>query len=830
MTLRSKLLFFSLSVLFLLILSSCGGSGEESADSDLDGEGDDQVVLLAGAERWSDRTTWGGRKPKAGEVVVIPAGKTVLLNENPPKLGGLEINGTLILSRRKINLRTGWITVNGRLEIGTETDPFKQRAVITLDGRPGSDPLGREGGIRVMMGGIVDIHGAVGKISWTRLAQTASAGKKRLVLQVAPGWRPGDRIVIASTDFDMNQAEEKSIVAVNGNVVTLGSRLAYTHWGATENGVEERAEVGLLSRNILIQGDDASTGDGKGGHLMAMAGGTLRVSGVEFYRMGRKGELGRYPVHFHMMGEAAGSYVKESAIHHSYNRAVTIHGSHNTVVQGNVAYDTLGHSYFFEDGIETGNLLENNLGLLTRRPPADSQILASDVRPATFWVSNPDNTLRGNAATGSEGFGFWYDLPLHPTGLSATDTVFPRNVPLREFTNNVAHSNGEDGLFFDAIDGSGIYQPRMGGQPSGAPVWVSMTNFITFKNRTRGIWIRGDHIVVQGAKIADNETGVTFAGSYNNNDTNFKNSIVIGETANKGTPLPGENTGMDGRSLPHPMEPGRPIRGFEYYDGMVGIAKITFANFLPNSQRKAGALGDLRYNQFPLDPRNYTSSIAFVDANQVYFDSLGASTARPNDEDGHRSMVFIDHDGSVTGSMGYAVVVNNPFLIDTSCNFMSGWNAFACPYSYGGLVIFNNDSPPGSIAPLSITREENGAVQTLAGSPGASRYQFNTNLIDKRNYSVIFGGSAPQSLRLLYHYRQGGDWIQIAVPYPYAQFKVYRDGDFTTPLVSVNSVAQVSAGTGNVYYYDAVSQTLHLKLMVRSDIPGRDYAIMDIVP
>ena len=30
----------------------------------------------------------------------------------------------------------------------------------------------------------------------------------------------------------------------------------------------------------------------------------------------------------------------------------------------------LGHAFFLEDGAETGNLLEGNLGLVTRRPAA----------------------------------------------------------------------------------------------------------------------------------------------------------------------------------------------------------------------------------------------------------------------------------------------------------------------------------------------------------------------------------------------------------------------------------------------------------------------------
>ena len=55
-----------------------------------------------------------------------------------------------------------------------------------------------------------------------------------------------------------------------------------------------------------------------------------------------------------MMGDARGSYLKDLSIHHSFNRGVTIHGTDNVVVQRNLAYDVVGHTFFLEDGAETG--------------------------------------------------------------------------------------------------------------------------------------------------------------------------------------------------------------------------------------------------------------------------------------------------------------------------------------------------------------------------------------------------------------------------------------------------------------------------------------------
>jgi hypothetical protein len=52
--------------------------------------------------------------------------------------------------------------------------------------------------------------------------------------------------------------------------------------------------------------------------------------------------LGRYPIHFHMIGAVKQSYVRFNAIHRTFNRAVAIHGVNYLRIQGNVAYNTMG--------------------------------------------------------------------------------------------------------------------------------------------------------------------------------------------------------------------------------------------------------------------------------------------------------------------------------------------------------------------------------------------------------------------------------------------------------------------------------------------------------
>ncbi len=60
---------------------------------------------------------------------------------------------------------------------------------------------------------------------------------------------------------------------------------------------------------------------------------SLRLNNVELRRMGQAFRLGRYAIHFHMMGNVASSSIKACAVHVSYNRAYAVHGSSYATLQ-----------------------------------------------------------------------------------------------------------------------------------------------------------------------------------------------------------------------------------------------------------------------------------------------------------------------------------------------------------------------------------------------------------------------------------------------------------------------------------------------------------------
>src|SRR5690606_29188484 len=146
----------------------------------------------------------------------------------------------------------------------------------------------------------------------------------------AGDWEVGDEVVLASTDFDPRQAETRYIAAIRGDRITLDEPLEYMHFGEVTFGVDQRGEVGLLTRNIKIQASPDAAESYFGGHIMAMPGSQMYVEGVELYRMGQHMTLARYPIHWHLVGEAGeGQYIRNAAIHETFNRCVTVHGTHN---------------------------------------------------------------------------------------------------------------------------------------------------------------------------------------------------------------------------------------------------------------------------------------------------------------------------------------------------------------------------------------------------------------------------------------------------------------------------------------------------------------------
>ena len=159
--------------------------------------------------------------------------------------------------------------------------------------------------------------------------------------------------------------------------------------------LDQRAYVVNLTRTIAFRAEaDALSQAQHGGHLMVMMGGVAHVDGVEFQRFGQMGRLGRYPFLWHLMGDVDGQYIRRSAIHDSYNRCVVVHSTKRARHRQRLL-QPLRARLLLGRGNEEQNVLSGNIGILSKRVPADRALLATE-----FNVG-PGDRFPGPRRTGS---------------------------------------------------------------------------------------------------------------------------------------------------------------------------------------------------------------------------------------------------------------------------------------------------------------------------------------------------------------------------------------------------------------------------------------------
>ena len=717
--------------------------------------------------KWSDPASWPNRKvPVAGDKVTIGRDKDVVLDVSPPALGGLSIDGKLTFADdADLELTTEWVMVHGELAIGAEAKPHTHKATITLtDNVKGEDVMGGMGDRGIMLsGGTLNLHGDRTN-TWTKLASTAKAGSTSIQVLNAAEWRVGDEIVLASTDYDPRQAERRVIAAISGNTIKLDRKLDSMHFGKITFDVDERGEVANLTRNIKVQASADAEQTFFGGHIMAMPSSHMFVEGVELNRMGQNLTLARYPIHWHLVGDAKGQYIRNASIHDTYNRCVTVHGTNDLQVENNVTYNTVGHCFFMEDGIEHGNQFIHNLAIQTKchtsKPCVPTNLasageatdtrqglaasgqqskevlLPSDNTVSSYWITNPDNTYRDNVAAGSDANGFWMSLPEHPQGQFAgteiSKTIWPRRTQFREFTGNTAHSN-YDGFMLDrninanntfGVTGNsqtGLENPA---DPNSKGLVSTFENLTTYKNRNGGIWGRGELHLFRNIKFADNAIGFTHAaGADGRYDYSSKvlDSLFVGETENVGNPGSDAEKAY-GRSLPKPMLPDYPIRGYEYYDFRHDVVNTTFRNYRDNPTRKTGAISHLLYTSFGASSNNAVERVKFNNAKPVYYPPMEKKWGSDNNAGSmaYKTAVFKDRDGSLgLGPNSFVVIndgVNDSIAVDKEdCQIKPTWNAAVCKGDVGRMSFVNGHglgfgtiSPGGGekLPPVILSRKD----------------------------------------------------------------------------------------------------------------------------
>jgi hypothetical protein len=711
---------------------------------------------------WNDPNTWDNGVPDAETRAIITQDMAVTLDGTDHVAGEIVVHGVLNVPEdaNAKTLTADWIHVNsgGVFQIGTEIDRFDTSTfVLTLTGvDPEADHViqtatgtmnvnDNDGFLMTAMGGRLQFYGNE-KVSFTKLAATAQSGSNTITVEnviernfdgttsaASDGelkWSVGDQIVIASSSYDYADEEVRTIIGVQETVVgvdilILDKPLKHRHYGEVEtygNGVrtwdiDMRAEVALLSRSITIQGTqdtDSSFGDqvlygtgpgknlGIGAQTVVMPGsGQITVDGVRFDKGGQTGRLGRYPIHWHEAGDRTGDILRNSSVTNSNNRGVTIHGTQNVLLEGNVLHDIHGHGFFMEDASETGNQFLNNIAFgIHRVGGGTGSIFTSDdpfvvpgitrgadgkvngvasrggngesshdtgqnvpnrfLHSAAYWINNPDNTWVGNVSAGSEGTGFWFALPDSVIGHSKDTGLYnnlnPRRTNLRQFDHNTSHS-APIGLNFDR--GADIMP---GSSNSYAPAQTMRINDLTaYKHSGTAVYHRASFGIFNETRFADNAHS-----SFNTFQQEEHNILFVGHSRGN-------------------ADPNTIVGGFRLYDGPGRIMNSHFGGFAATNAhmfRVEGGASKHAHTRaegitFENDGSADHLSIEYITNAVLGTDKSPTFVAgRPDSFTG----IVLDVDGSLTGHAGggvnHVLVPKLDFYRDSTDVAPPGWNAY----------------------------------------------------------------------------------------------------------------------------------------------------------
>lgn len=207
-----------------------------------------------------------------GDSLNIPAGLHLYVDvDATPKLNAVIVEGSLIFAPESNanHLRTfdaSYVMIRGGyMEVGTEQFPYTSKLIITMHGSIESPEIPIYGNkVIAVRHGQLEMHGVPRTPTWTELETTVLAGATTITLHTAVDWQAGEVIVIAPTGYNVDEAEERTIVSVDRTtairpVITLDKKLQFKHYAGVETygseTLEMRAEVGLLTRNVVYRGD-----------------------------------------------------------------------------------------------------------------------------------------------------------------------------------------------------------------------------------------------------------------------------------------------------------------------------------------------------------------------------------------------------------------------------------------------------------------------------------------------------------------------------------------------------------------------------------------------
>ncbi len=671
----------------------------------LDNRHDNNEIIL-----WSDFVS-DQRSFTSDSIITVAEGTTLVFDldssNQPIEIGGLLINGRVEFEdspNANYEISSDWILANngGHLAIGSHNDKFEGEVTINLTANEGQrfeldansnsnlstgEPLsnaqanmlenmiGRNNNNFIMAmgeGSRIDVHADdADKSTWTKLDMPVEGGEgvNTIVVEDAEtGWQIGDQIAITSSFYDLNESEEFTIVAIDGNQITLDGEIAHDHIGEVQTYSHQagdvpgqvkvsdfRANVIRLNSDITIQGDVNyannrninEQNDTYGGHIMIMNGADLYMNGAELRYMGQEGELGRYPVHAHQLGESQNGelqfIVENTSIHHSFHKGITIHSSDDSLLDNNVIYETNSQALFLEadsrgQSVNNVNITNNviaNVRDMNNDPDSD---------PAGIWIEYEGAKIQNNHIKG-------VDIDTRGHGVvwqNSTDNN-PENFSGNTISGTAVAVAGDQGTLGSLLNNEATTYGQYASYNEYGSEGLGNDDFIAIENVQIG-WSRigGWEQRGQGMQITDSLLAETIIGTRFRKDQSLE-AVVIGDT---GLYDDSDNVTID---------------GIHFYDGP-STHQITFHNF--------NGSDDAIVQSNAVEPMlsHAITDVAFVNtdsANKIDFDG---GTATLN----YKRIGVVDIRGSLTEEL----------ISDTISND-SPWDA------YEGTINLSRDGNPG---------------------------------------------------------------------------------------------------------------------------------------
>ncbi|KAJ8901848.1 hypothetical protein NDN08_004053 [Rhodosorus marinus] len=755
--------------------------------------------------------TYGSIAP--GDDVLVPCGTAVeITSERIPKLGSLEINGFLrIAPSSYVTILADYILVQGRLDVGAEeghTDGQKVSFLLT-EGKPLSytrDGQSVELGKRTfaLVGGQVRMYGVHGgeacmKKTWTKIARTVPRRTNKIVVEgdVIQCWKPGMRIVISATGESEEEAEMATIVAVTcgpgcqTSEIFIDMALNYEHSGlevqvTAKNGkaVSLAGEVGLLSRDITISSEIGESNSKDGGHMQIHETlDTQTIHGVEIVGLGIEGELGKYPMHFHLCGDQQGSSFSSNTIYNGLQRGLVIHQTDNVLAEDNVFHHIVGHGLVLEDGVEVGNIMRRNIGF--RNFVQENLIVKdgrkqTDNRPSMFWLSNPNNIVEYNVCSGSDLAGIWYELETFVTGVSKERPEYeglnPQAVELGSFVANEAHSNHGFG-FQTYPDG---YRPLQ---------QAVFKDYLGWRNRIGVFMHESTNLVIENAFLVDNRDSAIFFRETSS--LVFRDSVIVGksDTWNR-CPLNGA-IDMQGSRKDSSTENGTQfidLRLDKFADCSHPLVSMNTGNprktgFFRASTAMIGVFADDQSNVFNFD--------SAVTANDRRFDFYAIRIEGGN--------LFGGRSGYVTPTELVQQSRNT-----NSCVMVGSYSNF-CPNTCQRSISIAIPTNIGSTYSMKLTRLSDGGESTSEKLKAVRKQEvFHFNVLGGRAYIVSLASSQGYPKEFVIDYEDGEGACSGTVDLLFEQNHRNYKGEEDNPnfFLAPCRGGEVSYPAGTPFFYD----------------------------